>query len=42
MSSRHDVHHASQGCHVSSILNFVIGGLVLAGLGAAAYFVLVR
>jgi hypothetical protein len=35
--------HASQrGCHVSSILNFVIGGLVLSGLVAVGYFVFLR
>jgi hypothetical protein len=43
MSSTHDLARTStRSCHVSAVLNFVIGGLVLAGLVVTVYFVLLR
>jgi hypothetical protein len=43
MSSTRDIARTSSGsCHVSAILNFVVGGLVLAGLVVTGYLVFLR
>lgn len=43
MSSTRDLARTSSGgCHVSAILNFAIGGVVLAGLVVTGYLVFLR